>query len=160
MLTFEERSLPSGGDILEVMKTLEATTETDWRVFRHGTPTLESKKFNEESEEEQCDAVDPEKDTRKCAMNLDEFRIETCVDCNNEVDSKDVWWYRGCAYCEECYHSYLAVDKYSIEAYQVNAISGGGSGDDLGSRGLGRDGDQVSQSQPCLLYTSPSPRDS
>ena len=85
VLTFEERSLPSGGDVLEVMKMLEATAEKDWRVFRHGTPTIESKKFNEEVEEEHDDKVDDEDGVQKRAMNFDEFQVETCVDCGRVV---------------------------------------------------------------------------
>ena len=130
VLTFEERSLPSGGDVLEIMKMLEATAEKDWRVFRHGTPTIESKKFNEEIEEEQDDKVDDEDGVRKCAMNVDEFQVETCVDCQKEVEHKDAWWYHGKSYCEKCYHSYLTEDRSGVvEMYQAN-ITSGRDGDD------------------------------
>ena len=105
VLTFEERTVPSGGDALETMKLLETAAEKDWRVFRHGIPTIESKKFNEEneeSEEDQDDKIDEEDGVRKCAMNIDEFQVDTCVDCQKEVESKDAWWYHGKSYCEKC----------------------------------------------------------
>ena len=69
VLTFEERSLPSGGDTLEIMRTMEATAEKDWRVFRHGTPTAESQRFNKEEDNVEEENLDDDVKPPKCAMN-------------------------------------------------------------------------------------------
>ena len=137
--------------MVEIMKTLETENEKDWRVFRHGIPTDESIKFNEENADDEEDVADKDGDVRECAMNLDEFKVTTCVDCQKNIEEKDAWWYHGDAYCKECYHAYLDEDQgKEVDVYQVGTTSGGGCAGKSGCCGLGRDDTQRNHARSSL----------